>query len=511
MVQPKTSLRTVAKNSIFLYFRMGFIMLFSLASVRFLLRELHVEDYGIYNAIGGVVASLSVISGVLSSVAQRYFSYFLGQNDLDGLNRTFGSTMIVYTIIAGVILLLGETIGYWFVMNKLVYPEAMKNSVFWIYQFSLFTFIIVLFYSPLIALIISHEETKIFAIISIADGVMKFGCVFMLSWFYSYRVVIYPLFLLIISLIILTCYTIVTRRRYSYISFKFIYERKTFNSIMSFSFWSMFGSFANAFYHQGINILFNIFVGPLANAAFAIANHVNAAITSFSSSFFLAVRPGIIKSYAQNEMILVQKLFLFSNKILFILLFIIVLPIVIDPVDILNLWLGDITPYTAVFVRMMSITCMILCLGLPITTIIQASGKVKYYHILVDGFISLSCILIYFILKKGLGPTSALWGVIAITFIAHLIRIAFLRINLNFPIRDYFAKFVMPMTIIVVIAATIVNYCAQYLVMSAFLRLICISTISTLIIGGMSLALLINSKERNMILNIVYKKYEKNI
>jgi len=486
---------------------MGLIMVFSLISVRFLLQELDVEDYGVYNAIGGVVTSFALISGVLSGASQRFFSYSLGLNDIEGLKRTMSSIIFLYTIVIIIILIIAETIGLWFVMNKMVYPEDMRNSVFWIYQLSLLSFLVTIAYTPLIAIIISHEEMNIYAVISIIDGVLKLSCVLSLGLFHSHKIVYYPLLLSIISIMTFASYFIVVKRKYSYIDLSIAYDKTTFKSILGFSSWSLVGSIANVIYHQGINLIFNLFIGPIANAAFAIANQVNVAVNTLGTSFFSAVRPGIIKSYARNDYDSLPKLFIFSSKLMFILLFAIVLPIITITSDILHIWLGEVTTYTVSFVQKMTIVGLILCLGLPFTTIAQASGKIKYYHIYVDGFISVSLVGIYYILKSGLSSNFVLYYVVTITFIAHIIRILYLIYYLKFPLKGYLMKFCLPTAIIGISSYVVVNAVANHISFTPILNIVCVICFSVVCIVLLSFLFLINAQERGIIINLLMKKY----
>lgn len=503
--RPNISIKKVAKNSIFLYFRMGLIMLFSLISVRILLRELQVEDYGIYNAIGGFVTSFALISSVLSGASQRYFSYSIGLNDNNDLNRSFGSILLVYSIIITILLVVGETIGLWFVENKMVYPNSKSVQVFWVYQYSLLTFLTTLMYSPFLALIIAKEDMKLFAIISIIEGVLKLISAISLIFFLKSRLVLYPLFLLIISIIILLFYVSVVKNRYKYIRFRFIFHKGVFKSIMSFTSWSLFGSTAGVFYHQGISVLFNLFIGPIANAAYAIANQVYSAVSTFGSSFFLAIRPGMIKSYAQNDSENLQTLFVLSSKILFILLSLFVFPIIAKTDAILNLWLGEITPYTISFTRLMSVICLVGALGLPITTIVQASGNIRNYHVLVDGFISVSIIGVYYILKSGLGPNSALWYAILVFIIAHFLRVYYLKIRYAFPIDNYFRFFGAPMLLVTSISAITIYLGSIWININNIVDIVLTTIISATIILASSYLFMFNSKDRYKIRSILRK------
>ena len=67
--------KTIAKNTLFLYFRMMFTMIVSLYTSRVILQVLGVDDYGIYQAVGGIVGFLSFINGALSTGTSRFLTF----------------------------------------------------------------------------------------------------------------------------------------------------------------------------------------------------------------------------------------------------------------------------------------------------------------------------------------------------------------------------------------------------------------------------------------------------
>lgn len=493
----------IAKNSLFLYIRMALIMIMSLISVRVVLKALQVEDYGIYNAIGGVVTSLSFLSTVLAGASQRFFSYSIGKNNVDNLNKDIGSILLGYVVIITLIIILAETLGEWFVLNRMNFSTEKHIDIQWVFQFSLVTFIINLMSAPLLALIIAHEDMKYYSMISISDGALKLFVAIVLYIVPEQRLIVYPGLLMMVSIIILLFYYIVVKRKYPYLIIKLNFEKNNFKRIFSFSSWSCFGAIANVCYHQGINILFNVFVGPVANAAFAIANQVNAACTTFGSSFFLAVRPGMIKSYAQNNYLRLNNLYLFSSKMIFALLFVVMLPLLVKTEYILHLWLGEVVEYMVPFTRIMLIASLIMALSLPITTIIQATGQNKYYHVIVDGFITVSVILIYFALKIGLAPSFSLSISILIYIIAHYFRLVFLKKQANESISVYFRSCLFPMTIIFMMNWGII-YTIDYLIVDDnFMGFILILIISLFINLLTYYLFLINKNERQFLINYI--------
>lgn len=502
----QVSTKRIAKNSLFLYLRMGLVMIVSFISVRILLKELGIVDYGVYNAIGGVVTSLAFISTVLANASQRYFSYSIGQKDLNSLNQNFGSILLVYFLIIILILAISETIGVWFVENKMNYESVKVKEVLWVFQFSLFTIILHLLSSPFLAMLIAHEDMNDYAIISICESILKLIAVLLLSLFSTARLVVYPILLTTISLMVLTIYIFSIKRKYPYLKIKFSYNRLCFFNILSYSGWSCFGAVAGVGYNQGINILFNIFIGPLANAAFAIANQVSAAITTFGTSFFTAVRPGIVKYYAQGEIIKLNNLYLFSSKMLFLLLYLIILPLLFQTNTVLSLWLGTPSEYMIQFTRMLLISCLIAFLGLPITTIMQAAGRVKIYHLVVDGFLVCSISVVFFFFKKGLDAVDILWIINIMYIIAYMLRLVCLKKIITFSISSYLRCFLIPITGVILLTSISMWVINNYLYFMPIIELLINIFISTFIILFISYVLLFTKSDRIKLFSLVLKK-----
>lgn len=484
---------------------MGIILLISLFSVRILLRELNVEDYGLYNAIGGVVTSLAFLSTILSSASQRFFSYDIGKNDIVSLNKNLSVILFIYILIAVILIIVGETFGLWFVINKMNYPEVQSNNIIWVFHFSLFTFIITLLATPFLSLIVSHEDMKIFAIISMVDAILKLGAAVSLSLFTN-RIVIYPLILFVISIATALAYYFSVRINYKYIIVKIRFNSSLFKSIIGFTSWSSFGAIAGVGLHQGINIILNIFTGPIANAAYTIANQVYNAISTFGSSFFMAIRPGMIKAYAQSEENRLKSMYFISSKILFLLLFIVIVPILCETDFILKCWLGEVSEYTISFTRILSICALIMGLGLPITTIIQATGKIKFYHLVVDGFLCLGIIIFYFSLKVGYSGVLSLWIIAFVCSICHILRLIFLKHIIGISIYEYFYRCILPMLIISIITFISMHYIGIFNFRNQLFHFVIVTLSSIIVNLLLAFIFLMNKTEKSMLKRLLKRE-----
>lgn len=500
-----SSNKTILKNTIFLYIRMFVTMLVSLFTVRIVLKTLGVVDYGVYNVIGGVVTSIAFVSSVLANASQRFFSVEIGKGDFDSLRKTFNLLILVYVFVAIIVLILTETIGLWFLNNKMDIPADRMDAANWVYQFAILSFLISLISSPFQSIIIAHEKMDIYAYMSILDVVLKLLIVYVLVMFSFDKLKLYAVLMFIVTLINGLIYYIIGRRKYKETRFLLVWDKQGFRSIFSYSLWILVGTFSYVINTQGVNILFNLFFGPIANAAYAIGNQVRNAVVSFASSFFTATRPPIIKSYAQKEYNQTTKLFYFSSKIIFILLFILVTPLFIGIEPILKLWLGDYTQYMPNFVRLMLIYAIVLSMSEPITAIVQAAGQVKKYHGIVDIFTLISLPISYVIFKFG---GSVYWGFgvsIIVFLIAHVLRLFVLKSFYEISFRQYASRIVIPICISVVLL-TLIMFGFYKLLENHVVALLAISIVIAVLLSWM---IVLDREERVSLINVVKTKIRK--
>lgn len=441
---PASSGHTIVKNTLFLYFRMFITMIVSLFTVRVVLRTLGVVDYGVYGAIGGVVTTLAFLTDVLANASQRFFSVALGKKDSKSLQQTFGLVFFAYVLTALGILLLAETVGIWFVNNKMEIPPDRMDAARVVYQLSVATFLLSMVISPYDALVIANERMNIYAYISILQVFLKLGIVFLLVVLPFDKLKMYALLMFLVSVLIGAIYVVFCRKSFPESRLTFQWDLGIFKSIFSYSSWTLLGSLAFICNTQGLNILFNLFFGPVANAAYSIGSQVKTAVNSFASNFFVATRPPMIKSYSEGDYDYTNKLFYFSSKVIFALLFILIAPLFVEIEYVLRLWLGEVEPYMASFVRLMLIYAIVLSISEPITAIVQAAGKVKVYHGIVDTFTLLTLPLSYLAFRMGLEPQYGFLISIGIFVVAHVMRLYILRSFFAFSIRQYIRTFVFP-------------------------------------------------------------------
>lgn len=453
----------IAKNTLFLYLRMFLIMAVSLYTVRVVMQTLSVSDYGLYGAVGGVILTFSFITGVLTNASQRFFSVELGKGADGKVNEIFSTLFITYIGVSIVVILLAETVGLWFLMKKMTIPEGREGAAMWVYQFALASFVVTLLTNPFQALIIAHERMNLYAYLSILDVILKLLIVYMLLMFDYDKLKVYAVLVFLSHLITSVIYITYCRTKLRETHFIWKVDKSLFKTVFSYSSWTLFGTVAGMFNTQGMNLLLNVFFGTVSNAAYSVASQVYHTVGLFANNFYTAVKPPLIKNYASGNYEYVSKLFLFSSKALFVLLFVVVLPLMVCTESVLQIWLGQIGDYMIAFVRLSLIYTTILTISFPITAVVQAGGFVKVYHTLVDGFSILALPIVYVLFKLGFAAEWAYITSIGVFSIAHALRIYVLkRIFPLFDVKPYVFSFLVPAVICFVVLFFTLRYLNTY-------------------------------------------------
>lgn len=437
--------KRIAKNTILLYIRMFITLLVSLYTSRVLLQSLGVDDYGIYNIIGGVVVLFSFLSNAMTNSTQRYLNYNVGLNDDNGIQKVFCVSMQAHFVIALLVLLFAETIGLWFVGTQLNIPEDRMYAAHWVYQLSVVTTCVNIMRVPYNAVVIAYEKMSFFAYVSIAETVLKLLIVYMLLASGKVdRLILYSILLTITSFIIWFVYRLYCRKNYVISRYQNIKSKELFKELMSFTSWYLLGGVAMVGSRQGVNILLNIFFNVAVNAAVGIANQVKNAIYGFVTSFQTAFNPQIVKLYASNERSSLLQLIYRSTKFSFFLMFILSFPVILYSEELLSIWLVEVPQYAVLFTQLTIIATVFDAVSAPLWTVIGATGKVKYYQIIVSVIILIDIPLAYIALKFGYNPISVFVINVLINVFAYIFRLLYLKKYLEISIFVYVKKVIFP-------------------------------------------------------------------
>ena len=437
MVDSAANNKRIAKNTLLLYVRTLFIMLVTLYTSRVVLNTLGVTDYGIYNVVGGVVAMFGFINGSMSSATQRYITFALGRGDMENLQKVFSTALQIHVLIAVLIIILGETVGLWFMYTQMQIPADRMDAAFWVLQCSIVSTAVMVISVPYNADIIAHEKMSTFAYISILEAVLKLAIVFALVLSPFDRLIFYTFLILAVQLLIRLCYSHYCNRHFEESKYRHVWDKSLFKEMTGFAGWSMFGNLAGVLFGQGLNMLLNVFFGPVVNAARAVSVQVQGAIQQFVGNFQMALNPQITKTYAKGEMDEMHKLMFRSARFSFYLLFFLSLPVLFETEFILTVWLKTVPDDTVIFLRIMICTSLIYTLANPLIIANQATGKVRKYQIVCGSILLLILPVSYVCLKLGCPAYSVFIVHFVMESIAQLARMIMLRPLIGIRIADY--------------------------------------------------------------------------
>lgn len=492
--------KRIAKNTLLLYFRMLFMMAVSLYTSRIVLQTLGVEDFGIYNVVGGVVAMFSVISGSLSAAISRFITYELGRGDKDKLIRIFSSSITIQLGLGFIILILAEIIGVWFLNNKMTIPTNRMYSANWVFQLSILTFIINLISVPYNAAIIAHEKMSAFAYISILEVVAKLIIVYMLLWSPFDKLIFYSILMVSVALIIRFVYGYYCKRHFEECTYHFIFDKALLKKMFGFAGWNFIGAASSVLRDQGGNIVINLFCGPSVNAARGIAYQVNNAIGGFVGNFMTALNPQITKSYAIGDKEYMMTLIHQGARLSFYILLILSLPVIINAHYILTLWLKIVPEHTTLFVQLVLIFAMSETISNPLITAMLATGNIRNYQIIVGGLQILNLPISYILLRNGYIPETVLIIAICISQCCLAARLYMLRGMIGLSVRKYMSNVYLNVLAVTILSA-IIPCLLSYNLSETFISFIIICAISFICTSTVIYFVGCNKNERQFILS----------
>lgn len=421
MEQNISAKRRIAQNTAFLYLRMLVVMGVTFFTSCVVLASLGETDYGIYGAVGGVVTMYTFISGSLSASTSRFLTYELGRNDSEALSHTFSAALNLHLIAALFILLIGETLGAWFLYEKMTIPEARMDAAYWILQFSIITTTCDFILVPFRASVISHENMSLFAYIGLYEAFSVLIIAYLIQIGDADRLVFYGALLMGNKILILLFHILYTRRRYVECRMRIVREKALYTKLLSYSGWNMFGHVASLSQGQGINIVLNMFCGPAVNAARGLAVTIQSGLLSFIGNFLTAVRPRVVKLYAEGNNASMYRLTFMACKISYFLMFALIMPLAFEMDFVLRIWLGDNVPqYTGIFARIILGVVLVESFHSAYLMAFHAIGKMKMGNMVCGSLMILTLPAGYIALKMGLPPYSVFVIILANNVVCHV-------------------------------------------------------------------------------------------
>lgn len=507
-----SSNKKIAKNTIYLYLRMMFMMAVTLYTSRVNLQALGINDTGIYQIIGGVVAAFGFLNSSLSGATSRFLTFELGKGDQPSLNRTFATALNIHIGLAVVIFIIAETIGLWFLENKLVIPEERMNAARIVYQLSIFSCMFSITQVPYGASLISHEKMGVFAYFAVLDALLKLLICYLLFVTPFDRLVTYAILVFVVTVFMQMIYRLYCMRHFEECHFKLIKDKSILRPMLSFSLWDLFGNFGVMMRNEGVNIVLNLFFGPAINAACGFSNNIQSAIRGFSDNFMIAVRPPVVKSYSINDIRKMESLMINASKFSFCLMILLSTPFFFESTFIINLWLKTPPAYTDAFCVVALSINVVRVMFSPLMFGIHATGKIKYMSIVNGSMLFLIVPISYVLLRMGASPIVPFVVDFFMMLLLAVSQLYFTKKNIpEFSIPRYLKQSTVPCLIIGVTVILLTFFVKELLGEDSFVRLFEICMVSTLLTGLMTYMVALNKENRQNVLLLIKNKIHRKV
>lgn len=508
-MQENISNNRIAKNTIFLYARMAFTLLVGLYTSRVILNVLGVSDFGVFNVIAGFVSLFSFLNATLSSSVQRYYNYLGGQIGDEGYTKVYSVGLRVHIIIAIIVLFFIEIIGIWYVNNKMVFPEGRLEAANILFQFSAISLLLVILQVPYSGVILAKERMDYYALVSIVEVCIRLLLVIILPYIPYDKLIVYAAIQLFVTFLSFLMYVIYAKVNFTFLHLTRCIDKSLLKSLLSFSSWNLLGSIAFVFKSNGLNVLLNWFFGPIINAARGIAIQMHAAIMGFSNNISISFRPQLVESYAIGDIRRTYRLFITQSKICYCMILMIITPVIIEMDFLLEIWLGEAVPkYTNIFAALVLIDAMINTLNAPVTQVVYATGRIKYYQV----FSSLVNILLlpacWFLLKMGFNAWITFLMTIFFSVLCQIVCLIVMHSVFSFSYKDYIKQIVYPcmmMTILVPIFPAILSA----LMKSSLMCLAIVSMASVLATCTLLYICFLTVQEKELVADLIRKFLKK--
>lgn len=502
---------SLARNTALLYFRMLLMMCIGLFTSRVILRSLGEDDFGVYNAVGGVVIMFTMITNTISNAISRYITVALGKGDSSLLKRVFSTSVLIQIFFCAVVVLLTETLGIWYLENHMVIPADRMGAAHWVLQCSAGLLVANLLSVPFNSVIIAHERMSAYAYISILEAVLKLSVAAAIFIFGGDKLKIYAVLMFAVAVIVRATYASFCHRHFEETRGRLTPDRSLVREMSSFVGWNFLGSGSFLLNTQGLNLLTNSFFGVAVNAARGVATQVENIVKQFSTNLMTAFNPQITKSYAACDYEKSFSLVRTASKYTMLVLLLFAVPLSLEADTLLKLWLGaDAVPqYTTDIVRLIVFGIIADMTPNAIQTMILATGRIKVYYILTS-IVTLSCFpIVYVLFRNGYSPVSAYVVYIVIYILAMAVKLYVARSQTGFPVGEYCRKVLLP-GIIVALASYAVTLIPYYIIddtsgSGSFLRLLSVGFVGVLSVCGFSYFFALSREEKEFVKSYLRK------
>lgn len=505
----KVDNKKIAKNTAFLYIRMLFVLFVSLYTTRVVLQVLGVEDYGVYNVVGGFVSMFSFLNTSLVGAIQRYYNFESSMNGDEGTKKVYITSLFIQGFLSIVLLIALETFGVWYVNNVLVVPPDRLFVAKILFQCSVISLILVVMQVPYSAAVMSFEKMDFYALMGIIDVLLRLAIVIALPFIQYDKLVIYGLLIFSISVLDFVLYFTYAKNKFKALKFKFEFNGGLFKSMLSFTGWNVLGTFSGVLKGQGLNMLLNAFFGTVVNAARGVAYQIMTALQSFSINIVSAFRPQLVDSYAAENYDRTRNIMFAESKICYTLMYVLAVPLVLELDFVLSLWLGSNVPeYTKEFTVIVLAIMTVSTLNTPLTQTIHASGKLRAYMI-ATSIVTFAIVPVAWVaLKLGFGPIAVFWVSFALTIINQIISVFIVRKVFPFSLKHYMSKVIIPCVVLTIILPFVPYLISNYFNSSIF-RLCAVVVTDVIWATVVILLFILNKEERLLVKSYIQKLFSK--
>ena len=503
--------RRLAKNTIFLYLRMIFVLLVSLYSTRAILNALGVVDYGIYNVVAGFVSMFAFLNSSMTNTVQRYFNHEIGKGNVINLNKVYVTSVQIQLLIGIVTLITLELFGSWYINTKMVIPPERIFSAMCVFHLSAASLLLLIFQIPYTASVVAHEHMGFYAVVSMTDAVLKLIIAIILPYISFDKLVSYAVMIFILSFFNFLVFYAYSKSHFEEISYKHGFYKQQFKSMLAFSGWNVCGAFAYTVQGQGLNMLINTFFGPVVNAARGIAYQIQAALSGFSENIAVAFKPQLVESYAKSELSRTKDLMFTMSKFGYIMVFLLSVPISIEVDYILHLWLdGTVPENTSIFVILIMINTALGSLNLPISQTVQAVGNISRYQVIRSLVVMSALPISWFALTRDLPAYMVFVILILVNAINQPISMVLLKRIFTYSFLEYINKVLWPCFLFSILTP-ILPFVVHCLMVESFSRLIIVVVISILVSIFVAYYVVLNADEKLLLKQLINKLLKNNI
>lgn len=499
----------IARNTLFLYIRMFFVLIVTLYTSRVILRVLGVVDFGVNNVVAGFVTMFAFLNSSLTGAIQRYYNFERSTKGDEGIRNVYKTSIIIQASMAVLVFVLLEAFGVWYVNNVMVIPVDRLFAANILFQVSVFSLALLIMSIPFSAAIVSFEHMDYYAIVGIIDVVLKLVIVLVLPYIDYDKLITYSVLLFSISIANFLLYFIYAKRKFPVLKLNGNFDKKQLKSMLVFSGWNAFGTFSNVVYTQGVNLLLNFFFGPVVNAARGVCNYISGAVHGFSANIVIAFRPQLVESYAQKNYQRTRTIMYSESKICYLMILLLITPIIIEIDYILDLWLGENVPeYTAIFAVCVLLKMLITTLNVPFSQVVHASGVMKKFQIVTS---IITCMIIplgWIAFKMGMSPVSIFMIAILLAIVSLIACILIVRGIFVYDVKEYLLKVIVAVLVVTLIAP-IIPWCVHNYCQPSIWRALIVVVLSTAMICSMSYVVVFDKDERQFVLMMVKKFIKK--